>query len=155
MMELVQTKFKDNETIMVTQSAILVDMDGTLCIREGHSNRDPYDWSRAGEDGVCPVVSDIVHRFSADHTIIVLTARPKSAELICRSWLKHHRIPFDHIFTRQDKDFREDSIVKAEIFDEFIKDFWKVNFVLDDRQRVVDMWRSKGLKTLQVDTGDF
>ena len=147
--------FKDNQNIMVTQPAILVDMDGTLCIREGFSNRDPYDWSRANEDGACPVVSDIVHRFSADHTIIILTARPKSAELICRSWLKTNRVPFDHIFTRQDKDFREDSIVKEEIYNQYIKDFWKVNFVLDDRQRVVDMWRSLGLKTLQVDTGDF
>ena len=147
--------FKDNQNIMVTQPAILVDMDGTLCIREGFSNRDPYDWSRANEDGACPVVSDIVHRFSADHTIIILTARPKSAELICRSWLKTNRVPFDHIFTRKDKDFREDSIVKEEIYDQYIKDFWKVNFVLDDRQRVVEMWRSLGLKTLQVDTGDF
>ena len=75
-----QQTVKDNDNVMVTQPAILVDMDGTLSIREGFSDRDPYDWSKAGEDGVCPVVSDIVHRFSADHTIIILTARPRSAE---------------------------------------------------------------------------
>ena len=154
-MQLMQQTVKDNDNVMVTQPAILVDMDGTLSIREGFSDRDPYDWSKAGEDGVCPVVSDIVHRFSADHTIIILTARPRSAELICRSWLKSNRIPFDHIFTRKDKDFREDSIVKKEIYDNYIKDFWNVNFVMDDRDRVVDMWRSIGLKTLQVSPGDF
>jgi len=135
--------------------AILVDMDGTLCHREGFTDRDPYDWSRASEDGLDPIVGDIVHRFSADHTVIIFTARPASAELICRSWLKRHRVPFDHIFTRADKDNREDSIVKWEMYEEFVQPFWSVQFILDDRQRVVDMWREKGLKCLQVAPGDF
>ena len=43
-----QQTVKDNDNVMVTQPAILVDMDGTLCIREGFSDRDPYDWSKAG-----------------------------------------------------------------------------------------------------------
>jgi len=138
-----------------TQSAILVDMDGTLCHREGFTDRDPYDYTRSGEDGLDPTVADIVQRFSADHTIIIFTARPAAAEFICRTWLKEHGVTFDAIFLRKDKDFREDSIVKWEMFQEHVEPFYKVAFVLDDRQQVVDMWRANGLKTLQVASGDF
>ena len=56
---------------------------------------------------------------------------------------------------RTDRDFREDSIVKFEIFKEHIQDQFDVKIVLDDRQRVVDMWRGQGLRVLQVDKGDF
>ena len=65
--------FKAEAHSMPSQSAILVDMDGTLCHREGFTDRDPYDWKRAGEDGLDLVVADIVRRFSADHTIIIFT----------------------------------------------------------------------------------
>ena len=32
---------------------------------------------------------------------------------------------------------------------------YNVHFVLDDRQQVVDMWRSLGLTVFQVAEGDF
>ncbi len=41
------------------------------------------------------------------------------------------------------------------MFQDHVEDHWSVQFVMDDRQRVVDMWRSKGLKCLQVAPGDF
>ena len=146
-------KVKDPTHIM--PPCILVDMDGTLCHREGFSDRDPYDWSRASEDGVDTIVKDIVHRFSPDHTIIIFTARPAKAEIICRSWLKRNGIEFDHIFTRADNDMREDSIVKWEMFQEHVEPHWSTQFILDDMTRVVDMWRANGLKCLQVASGDF
>lgn len=138
-----------------SQSAILVDMDGTLCHREGYTSRGPYEFERAGEDGCDAVVADIIHRFSHDHAIIIFTARPAKVEFICRRWLKQHGIHFDQIFTRKDEDNREDSIVKWEMYEEYVKPFWSVEFILDDRQRVVDMWRSNGMKVLQVAPGDF
>ena len=131
-----QNLFKETgmEKIITHPPAILVDMDGTLCHRDGFTDRDPHDWSRASEDGLDLVVSDIIQRFSADHTIIIFTARPASSELICRNWLKRHKVPFDHIFTRKDKDFREDSIVKWEMFQDHVEDHWSVQFIMDDRQ---------------------
>ena len=56
---------------------------------------------------------------------------------------------------RADRDFREDSVVKYEIYRDHIRDNYNIKFVLDDRQRVVDMWRGQGLRVLQVDKGDF
>jgi hypothetical protein len=51
---------------------------------------------------------------------------------------------------RKTDDNRCDSIVKEEIYNEYIKDKYNVLAVFDDRDRVVDMWRRIGLPTYQV-----
>ena len=57
---------------------------------------------------------------------------------------------------RETADFRSDSIIKHEIYQLCIKGKYDVQFVLDDRQKVVDMWRNAiGLTTLQVAEGNF
>ena len=52
-------------------------------------------------------------------------------------------------------DKRRDDIVKKELFDENIRGRFNVKFVIDDRNRVVDMWRQIGLTCFQVEEGDF
>lgn len=56
---------------------------------------------------------------------------------------------------RASLDYRKDFEVKKEIFENKIRDFFQVLFVVDDRQQVVDMWRNLGLVCLQCDYGDF
>ena len=56
---------------------------------------------------------------------------------------------------READDYREDSIVKAEMYDKYVKDKYHINFVLDDRNQVVKMWREIGLFCLQVADGNF
>jgi len=56
---------------------------------------------------------------------------------------------------RKTGDSRKDSIVKREIFEEHIKGKYRIQFVLDDRNQVVEMWRQLGLTCLQVAEGDF
>lgn len=50
---------------------------------------------------------------------------------------------------------RKDSIAKHELFDEHIRDRYRIAFVLDDRDQVVKMWRSLGLTVFQVADGTF
>ena len=45
--------------------------------------------------------------------------------------------------------------MKEEIYDQYIKDKYNVAAVFDDRDRVVKMWRDKGLLCCQVYYGDF
>jgi hypothetical protein len=52
-------------------------------------------------------------------------------------------------------DVRNDAIVKLELFDQHVRDRYRVAYVLDDRDRVVRAWRSIGLTVLQVADGDF
>ena len=56
---------------------------------------------------------------------------------------------------RKTGDFRKDSIVKKELFDENVRGKYNIEFVLDDRNQVVEMWRSIGLVCLQVADGNF
>lgn len=44
---------------------------------------------------------------------------------------------------RQSKDFRKDSVIKSEIYEAEIKGKYFVEFVLDDRDQVVDLWRKE------------
>ena len=57
---------------------------------------------------------------------------------------------------RKEKDYRKDSIVKTEIYNEYIKDKYCVTAVFDDRDQVVnDCGRKLGLLCNQVWKGDF
>ena len=87
--------------------------------------------------------------------IIIVSGRPASAKVDTVHWLNKHSVCYDAIYTRADGDFREDSLVKYEIYKEYIEPFYDVQFVLDDRNQVVKMWRDEGLKVLQVAEGDF
>ena len=56
---------------------------------------------------------------------------------------------------RTPKDNRKDCIIKRELFDAHIKGKYYIDFVLDDRNQMVDLWRSMGLTCLQVADGNF
>lgn len=59
---------------------------------------------------------------------------------------------------RKAGDHREDSVVKAELLSYIEKDWVEdlpIAGVFEDRQQVVDMYRSKGLRVYQVAPGNF
>lgn len=63
-------------------------------------------------------------------------------------------MPTIHIL-RGFNDYRDDPIIKQEIYETYIKPYTDVDYVFDDRDRVVKMWRDIGLRCLQVQEGDF
>lgn len=138
---------------------IIVDIDGTLAHMNGRS---PYDYTKVSTDVVDPVVSDIVRRYRSvdimdDNPlyVIIVSGREDSCKPETEQWLQDNHIPYDELHMRKTDDKRDDRIVKKDIFDTWIKNRYNVKFVLDDRNRVVEMWRSLGLKVLQVSEGDF
>jgi len=133
--------------------AILVDLDGTLAHMNG---RGPFDWLRVGEDSVDEIVSDIVRDYkNLGFEIIIVSGRDSICKQLSEDWLTTNNIPYDFIFMRPEGDYRKDSIIKRQIFDNNIRGNWNVRFVLDDRNQVVEVWRDLGLKCLQVADGDF
>lgn len=136
--------------------AILCDIDGTLAHMDGRS---PYDYSRVSTDTLDETVRNLVEMFAAnDYAIIFMSGR----DIVCYDqtyeWITDvAEIPegsFD-LFMRPLDDGRQDSVVKAELFDEHVRDHYDVKLVLDDRDQVVEMWRAMGLKVLQVAPGAF
>lgn len=49
----------------------------------------------------------------------------------------------------------KDAIIKERLFRQHIEGKFCVEFVIDDRDQVVRMWRDLGLRCLQVADGDF
>lgn len=136
--------------------ALIVDVDGTLAHM---GDRSPYDDHLAATDTVNrPVLDTVLALKAADPALhlIVMSGRDagRSGD-VTATWLKDHDVPYDLLLMRAPKDVRKDAIVKRDLYDALIAPFFDVRLVLDDRQQVVDMWRSIGLPTFQVAPGSF
>lgn len=136
------------------EEAIIVDVDGTLAhIVNGRS---PYDASRAMEDELDDAVSVITAMaYQNGYKVIILTGRSAEHKQVTIDWLEENGVPYDEIYTRESGDNTKDAIVKRDLYRRHVEPKYRVKFVLDDRNQVVDMWRSLGLKCLQVQPGDF
>lgn len=133
--------------------AIICDLDGTLAL---HNGRSPYDADKCDTDIINDPISQILYRFQMDnHDIIFCSGREDKYREKTKTWLAQTGLSYSALLMRKTGDMRNDAIVKEEIYEAEIKDKYNVLFVLDDRDRVVDMWRSKGLTCLQVDYGSF
>jgi predicted kinase len=134
--------------------AILVDIDGTLAKM---AKRSPYEWHRVGEDTPVEAVINAVHAASKfGRHVIVMSGRDGSCREITQDWLNANLgVSWNELHMRPEGDDRKDDIVKLELFNEHVRDFWNVEYVLDDRDQVVAMWRKLGLACFQVEYGDF
>lgn len=131
--------------------AIVVDIDGTLA--HNKSGRGWFEYDKVHLDEVDKTVRYIVDGFKdKNFSVIVMSGREGTGE--CRAltekWLRDNKVPYDYLFMRKAGDFRADNIVKEELFWEYVHEDFSVECVIDDRPGVARMWRSIGLKTLQV-----
>lgn len=122
--------------------AIIVDIDGTLAKMNGRS---PFEWGRVGEDDVNDFIVDVVEGLSLTHQVIVVSGRDGVCYDETERWLVRNAIPFDALIMRECDDNRKDTVVKEEIFWNFIADNWNVVAVIDDRPSVCRMWREVGV----------
>lgn len=137
------------------------DIDGTLAQMNG---RGPYDTSLYHTDVADGALSEILwalqdaERHNEDAaSFIVMSGRSDEFKPVLIEWLKGWGLDFDPdlIFMRKAGDLRNDAIIKSEIVDNHISGVYDVIAHFDDRNRVVDALRAKGMKVLQVAPGDF
>ena len=135
-------------------SAVMVDIDGTVALLGGRS---PYDESLVHLDRPnAAVITAVRAMHAAGHEIVFCSGRTEGCRSATEAWLAEHvNVAYAGLFMRARGDQRKDSVVKQEIFDQRIRDRWHVVAVFDDRQQVVDAWRSLGLTVFQVAPGDF
>lgn len=136
---------------------ILCDLDGTVCI---HNGRSPYDVDKCDTDlPNGPVISIVENYLSyGQGDVIFMSGREDKCREKSAQWLRTYMQLEDseaRLLMRQTGDNRKDAIVKAELFNTYIKDTYYVDFILDDRDQVVEMWREMGLTCLQVAEGNF
>lgn len=143
------------------------DLDGTTSLLNGRS---PYDASGCDRDPPnVPVVECIKAMYSylmkragiegknpKDVKVLFTSGREEKYREPTERFLSEHlpNIPYE-LYMRKTGDQRKDSIIKREMFDTEIRGRFNVLFVLDDRNQVVDEWRSMGLHCFQVAPGAF
>jgi len=89
------------------------------------------------------------------HKILISTGRNKSQRAITLKQLMGGGLVFEKIYMRSDTDFTPDDELKSRFLDRMIEDGYFPIMAFDDRQRVVDMFRSRGLTVFQVAEGNF
>ncbi len=131
-------------------SCIIVDIDGTLAHMNG---RGPFDWDRVGEDLPDEEVIRMVNQYKG--RVIIMSGRDGSCKPETVKWLTKHGVTFHEIHMRTARDMRKDNIIKNELYINNILGKYKVDYVVDDRDQVVKLWRDLGLLCMQVAPGNF
>lgn len=146
---------------------VLCDLDGTLC---DLSHRLKYakdgpdkSWAKffegiPGDKLRGDTLKILTDARSRGHKVFFVSARPDTYRDVTIEWLTKH-LPVDFVYEglimRRGNDKREDSIVKQQMYDTYFKHY-PVEFVVDDRPRVINMWRENGLHVIDVGPGvDF
>ncbi len=167
------------------KKTVIFDLDGTLAdidIRRDKSLKPngKLDWDIfAAPDSImnwdkpnAPVIKMAQMFDNEGFNIVIFSGRNDRGFFATRDWLKIHNVPFDLLVMRPDKfkdkswpiadgnpatpdmRFMPDEILKKKMLDVFV-DKDDVLMTVDDRQKVVDMWRAEGLTCFQVAPGDF
>ena len=169
----------------MNKKTVIFDLDGTLANIDTRRNMSMkpngrldwdifasptsvMDWDTPNK----PVVKMAQLFHNDGFRIVIFSGRNDRSFHATRDWLKIHNVPFDLLVMRPDK-FKDDSwpvadgnpatfdmrfmpdeILKKKMLDTFV-DINDVFLVVDDRDKVVKMWRDLGLNTFQVAPGDF
>ena len=143
--------------------AIIVNLDGTLANcdhRRHHVMSKPKNWKAfyGGIDLDLPNLwcLDLVSTYTmAATSIILVSGRPDDHRAVTERWLDRYNVTYDRLIMRAAGDNRDDMVVKKELYQKQIEPYYKVIFTVDDRKRVVDMWRSLGLICLHCAEGNY
>jgi len=143
---------------------LLFDIDGTIAKidhRRPLVTKNKPDWktfnSLMGDDQPnLPVVTLYKTLWSSnEYEIFLLSGRSEEFREITETWLFWNQIPFKRLIMRRKGDGRADEKIKEEIYLDLIHKNHEILFVVDDRDKVVDMWRRNGVTCLQCDYGNF
>ena len=149
--QFLKPEFKQIEYNPNLPDAIICDLDGSLCIK---GDRDIYDESKIYLDTVNKPILEILKGLAPKTTIIFCSGRTDSCYAKTDEWLWQNvmdKVSCNfHLLMRKTGDKRGDEIIKKEIYNNEIKDKFNIKFVIDDRLKVVRMWRNLGLFVLEV-----
>jgi FMN phosphatase YigB (HAD superfamily) len=142
---------------------IIFDLDGTLadCRHRlkyingemGKKDWDAFHKACVHDIPIEPVV-DLYRQLYPTNHVRIWSGRNKVVWEETHAWLDQHRISIATVRMREIGDYRQDCIVKAGWLEALPKSEWP-ELVFDDRQQVVDMWRSHGIRCCQVAPGNF
>ena len=152
------------------KNTIIFDLDGTLALIDGRRDHalkmgknGKMNWNEffnpaniAFDMPNEPVIKMAQLFPQQGFKIVILSGRSDKMFDRTVEWLEWNDVPFDKLVMRDSKTnhFTPDDVLKKDMLDKHV-DINDVFLVVDDRDRVVKLWRSLGLTTFQVADGDF
>ena len=139
---------------------IVFDLDGTLADvehRRHHVTGQNRRWDRFFEACVddAPMAA-VIMAFHAHQRagarIEIWSGRSDAVRPQTEDWLARHELVPDRLIMRPAKNTTPDDVLKERWFDQANP---KPALVYDDRDKVVAMWRRRGVPCFQVAPGDF
>lgn len=153
---------------MVTSNHLVIfDIDGTLadCTHRLHhikggatsKNWDAFFADCPNDKPITDNISMLRLMWELGFVIILASGRSSVVKQETIEWLKKHNVPYHDMFMRNKKDHRPDFQTKQDILTNIKMKYMdkKIFCVFDDRDQVVSMWRSHGLRCYQVAPGNF
>jgi hypothetical protein len=145
----------------VADELVIFDIDGTLADiseRVHHVRKKPKNWNAfnagiAQDKAIHSMVRLCNILYTAGIYIVLCSGRNEKNRPETVEWLGRQGVNYHELLLRKDEDFRSDAVVKREILQRMDKS--RILFVVEDRSRVVEMWRSEGLTCLQCAPGEF
>jgi predicted kinase len=150
-----RTEVKLKEKNPDLPDCIICDLDGTLSLING---RNPYNASACYDDDVNEAILTIIKKVPNQfETVFFFSGRDEKYREQTIKFLKDKcgiRYIDNNVKMRKSGDYRKDSIIKEEMYNEFIKDKYNVKFVIDDRLQVCRLWYKLGLPLLRYGNPD-
>ena len=142
--------YKDN-----LPECIIVDIDWTLAFMDW--KRSPYDYSKVDGDRFNDMLYKLITRLNPCVEVFIVSWRSEDCRKETEEWLAKNNILYDAswLYMRKSGDNRCDTIIKEEIYREYIENKFNVLAIFEDRNRVVKMWRDLWLPCFQVFDWDF
>lgn len=137
---------------------IICDLDGTIAL--GY-DRGVFEYDKCESDKPDFRVIQMLENLWESkmyNKIIFLSGRDETGREAAEKWLSTHvEIPREYweLKLRKKHDYRPDDVLKKEIYEKQIEPYYDVKLVLEDRDKVVKMWRDLGLLCCQVYYGKF
>ncbi len=145
----------------MNEEIVIFDIDGTLADiseRVHHIRKKPKNWNAfnagmAQDKAIHSMIRLCNLLYAAGLHIVLCSGRNEKNRPETVEWLQKQRVNYHDLLLRKDEDYRSDAVVKREILQGLEKN--QILFVVEDRSRVVEMWRSEGLTCLQCAPGEF
>ena len=145
---------------------VIFDLDGTLAIIDERRQKamkpnGKLNWDKFSSDELIkkdlpniPVIKTAKLFHQSGFKIYVLSGRSDKTKKVTTQWLNKYNVPFDLLKMRDKNDTRPDEVIKKEFVVE-LSILENIFLILDDREKVVKMWRSLQLPCFQVNEGLF
>lgn len=139
---------------------VIFDLDGTLANidhRLHHIEGENKNWNAFYEACIHDEPKHDVIELAkmcddAGHRIIISSGRSENVKQQTKAWLRDQGIVYSELLMRPDQCFVPDNALKKSWLDQgLLGKLEDILFVVEDRDRMVQMWRGAGLTCFQVE----